>query len=103
MNSVNHAYTIVRDKLAASGWPPGAHLPSLGELARECGVSRTTMWRAVGLLKAELLIDVRNRGAIIAGPPGSVSAIPSRSQWLFRYPGSACGDVPAMIFQVLCG
>jgi DNA-binding GntR family transcriptional regulator len=72
MNGILLAAQLIREQLAAGVWQRGERLPSLELLARRCSVSRTTMWRAVGILQKELLLHARKGGAIIAGKPGMV-------------------------------
>jgi DNA-binding LacI/PurR family transcriptional regulator/DNA-binding transcriptional regulator YhcF (GntR family) len=73
MTSIESAHNALRDRLAAGAWRPGERLPSLSQLAEQCKVSRTTMWKAVALLQAERLVHARPRGAIIAGEVSAVN------------------------------
>ena len=70
MRTIHDIYSAMRKKLESGQWPLGTRLPSLAELAGQYSVSRTTMWRAVGLLQKDALLHAKNRGAIIAGPRG---------------------------------
>ena len=58
-------------------------MPSLAELAALCHVSRNTMWKALALLKAQNLLCVQHRGAIVAGPQGAIAqgSIPKGLIW----------------------
>jgi DNA-binding transcriptional regulator YhcF (GntR family) len=70
MDTIQHAYRFVKERLASGFWHSGERMPSLAEMAGLCGVSRATMWKSVALLQKESLLHARQRGAIIAGPPG---------------------------------
>jgi DNA-binding LacI/PurR family transcriptional regulator/DNA-binding transcriptional regulator YhcF (GntR family) len=70
MDAIQSAKRTLKNRLDSNEWNPGSRLPSLAELAIQTGVSRTTMWRAVGLLQKESLLHATQRGAIIAGPAG---------------------------------
>jgi DNA-binding GntR family transcriptional regulator len=49
---------MLRARLAAGEWAPGALLPSETRLSQEYGVGRGTVRRAVALLRSEGLVDV---------------------------------------------
>jgi DNA-binding transcriptional regulator YhcF (GntR family) len=68
MNSPATAYAIVKDRLESGDWKPGMRLPILTEMARFCGVSRSTMWKATALLRSNALIHGKPGGALFAGP-----------------------------------
>jgi DNA-binding transcriptional regulator YhcF (GntR family)/DNA-binding LacI/PurR family transcriptional regulator len=70
MDALTAAYEAMKHKLISGVWNPGDRLPSLAAMAHECSVSRTTMWKAIGLLQKESLVHTRMRGSIIAGPLG---------------------------------
>ena len=53
---------LLRARVADGSYPPGSALPSEPELSAELGISRVTVNRAIGLLRAEGLVRVR-RGA----------------------------------------
>jgi GntR family transcriptional regulator len=53
---------LLRARVADQSYPPGSVLPSEPELSAELGVSRVTVNRAIGLLRAQGLVRVR-RGA----------------------------------------
>ena len=73
MNAIFEAYSIIKKRLASGGWNEGARLPTLGALAELYGVSRTTMWRAIGRLQKENLVHVKQGGGILAGPAGVIT------------------------------
>jgi GntR family transcriptional regulator len=61
---------VLRDRVHRGVYAPGSPLPSEPELAREFGVSRVTANRAVALLRAEGLVQVRRgRGAFVRAVP----------------------------------
>jgi GntR family transcriptional regulator len=61
---------VLRDRINRRVYAPGSPLPSEPELSREFGVSRVTVNRAVGLLRAEGLVQVRRgRGAFVRTIP----------------------------------
>jgi DNA-binding GntR family transcriptional regulator len=62
----------VRTGLTTGMWSPGERLPPLAGLAKLCGVSRTTMWKALGILQKEKVLHANRGGAIIAGPEGDL-------------------------------
>jgi DNA-binding LacI/PurR family transcriptional regulator/DNA-binding transcriptional regulator YhcF (GntR family) len=64
----------MRSKLESHVWQQGDRLPSLSELAEQCKVSRTTMWKAICVLKKESLVHATQGGPIIAGPAGISSS-----------------------------
>lgn len=61
---------ILRDRIQRGVHAPGGPLPSEPELAREFGVSRITVNRAVGLLRSEGIVRVRRgRGVYVRAIP----------------------------------
>jgi GntR family transcriptional regulator len=63
-------YLQLRDALATrmvrGEWKVGTAIPSEGDLARECGVSKGTMRKALDLLEGEgLLIRRQGRGTFV--------------------------------------
>jgi GntR family transcriptional regulator len=61
---------ILRDRIERGLHSPGSPLPSEPELAREFGVSRITVNRAVGMLRSEGIVRVRRgRGAYVRAIP----------------------------------
>jgi DNA-binding LacI/PurR family transcriptional regulator/DNA-binding transcriptional regulator YhcF (GntR family) len=73
MNTIQHACSIIKKPLESGEWQQGERLPSLGEMAKLCTVSRSTMWRAVKILQNDSLIHAHRGGSIIAGPVGTTS------------------------------
>jgi DNA-binding LacI/PurR family transcriptional regulator len=70
MDPFNHAIAVVKSRLESGAWQTGERMPSIAGLAAMCAVSRTTMWKALKKLQAESMLHAKQRGAIIAGPPG---------------------------------
>jgi DNA-binding LacI/PurR family transcriptional regulator/DNA-binding transcriptional regulator YhcF (GntR family) len=70
MDAIQSAFKTLKGELQSGVWNQGERLPSLAGLAHRCSVSRTTMWRALKLLKKESLLHTTKRGAITAGPAG---------------------------------
>src|SRR3954452_20209453 len=61
---------ILRDRIQRGVHAPGSPLPSEPELAREFGVSRITINRAVGMLRSEGIVRVRRgRGVYVRAIP----------------------------------
>ncbi len=50
---------LLRERIAGGAYPPGSALPSEPELSTELGVSRVTVNRAIGLLRAMGMVRVR--------------------------------------------
>jgi DNA-binding LacI/PurR family transcriptional regulator/DNA-binding transcriptional regulator YhcF (GntR family) len=69
MDTRTHAYEMIKQRLESSDWTPGERMPSLAALAEGCGVSRTTMWKALTMLRNEALVCTKKGGAIFAGAP----------------------------------
>jgi DNA-binding LacI/PurR family transcriptional regulator/DNA-binding transcriptional regulator YhcF (GntR family) len=100
MNSIEHTFSMIKDKLASGYWQQGSRLPSLKNLARMCSVSRTTMWRALGMLKKESLVLVRHRGTIIAGSTMAVPVEPHHDGLLWQQVQKRIGqDILAGAYQ----
>ncbi|MEJ5929164.1 GntR family transcriptional regulator [Corynebacterium sp. H128] len=56
----------LRGKILSGQWPSKLRLPSEPDLAKECGVSRGTLRKAIEQLRAEkLLVQVRGRGTFV--------------------------------------
>jgi GntR family transcriptional regulator len=51
--------TVLRDRIASGGYPPGGLLPSEAELGSEFAVSRVTVRRALELLRDDDVVDAR--------------------------------------------
>lgn len=85
---------LLRNRIDDGTYTPASALPSEPELARELGVSRVTVNRAIGLLRGEGLVRVRR------GSGTFVRAIPrilrdARRRFEAREEGSGAGDVEA--------
>jgi DNA-binding LacI/PurR family transcriptional regulator/DNA-binding GntR family transcriptional regulator len=63
------AVGYLRDALGSGAWRAGDTLPSLAALAAGAGVSRNTMWKAVGVLGRDKTLTIMPRGRIFAGAP----------------------------------
>jgi len=60
---------FVRQRIAAREWPPGSRLPSLRGMARQHGVSKSTVVEAYERLESEGVIRARaGAGFYVAGP-----------------------------------
>lgn len=71
MNTIERVCISLKKHLADGAFAPGSRLPSLNRLALQFGASRSTMWKALSLLKKESAIHINPRGAIFAGQPGA--------------------------------
>jgi DNA-binding GntR family transcriptional regulator len=78
MGALLQACETVRNSLTSGLWSPGERLPPLADLAKLCGVSRTTMWKALGILQQEKVLYANRGGAIIAGPHSDLNIEESR-------------------------
>ncbi|MEU4772991.1 GntR family transcriptional regulator [Micromonospora sp. NPDC023644] len=78
----------LRTRIRAGDYPPGALLPSETRLSQEHGVGRGTVRRAVGLLRAEGLVDVASgRGTRVRMPTERQRvSVPRGSEVLARMP-----------------
>jgi GntR family transcriptional regulator, transcriptional repressor for pyruvate dehydrogenase complex len=68
----------IRRAIQVGRFPIGTRLPSERELARQLGVSRTTVREAIRILEAEALIETRrgrSGGSVVIGPTASSAAI----------------------------
>lgn len=69
---------IIRARIESGAIPPGRRIPSMREAGEQFGVADHTWSRAVGLLVAEGLVEVRpNRGAFVVRKP---DATPERGR-----------------------
>jgi GntR family transcriptional regulator len=67
--------TLFRRRVETGQWPIGEQIPTVDELAQECGVAKLTIRQALGLLEEEGLIDrFRAKGTF-------VKARPARELW----------------------
>lgn len=58
--------TLFRRRIESGVWPSGAQIPTIEELAEECGVARATIRQAVGLLETEGLVSrFRAKGTFV--------------------------------------
>lgn len=58
--------TLFRRRIESGQWRPGQQIPTIDELAEECGVARATIRQAVGLLEAENLVSrFRAKGTFV--------------------------------------
>jgi DNA-binding GntR family transcriptional regulator len=56
----------LRARVEAGEWPPGSTLPRMADLAREYGVNRDTLARAIAILEGEGLVwAVPRRGTVV--------------------------------------
>lgn len=61
--------TVLRDRIAAGTYPLNRRIPSEAELSREFGVHRSTVRKALDLLREEgLIVGVQGRGTFVADP-----------------------------------
>jgi GntR family transcriptional regulator len=64
--------TLFRRRIAQGAWKPGAQIPTVDELAAECGVARATIRQALDQLEAEGLIDrFRAKGTFVRAAPAN--------------------------------
>ena len=62
--------TLFRRRIEAGQWQVGAQIPTVDELALECGVARATIRQALDLLEGEQLIErFRARGTFVLRRP----------------------------------
>jgi GntR family transcriptional regulator len=60
--------TLFRSRIASGAWRSGAQIPTVEELAAECGVARATIRQALGQLEDEGLIErFRAKGTFVRG------------------------------------
>lgn len=58
--------TLFRRRIESGQWPVGAQIPTIEELAAECGVARATIRQALGLLEADRLVSrFRAKGTFV--------------------------------------
>jgi DNA-binding LacI/PurR family transcriptional regulator len=65
--SITRAYTFLKEALESGQWNGGDRIPGISELAILARVSKSSMWRALKIAKAEGLVTVNPRGYITAG------------------------------------
>ena len=62
--------TLFRRRIEQGVWKTGAQIPTVDDLAVECGVARATIRQALGQLEAEGLIErFRAKGTFVRKPP----------------------------------
>ncbi len=58
--------TLFRRRIESGQWPVGSQIPTIEELALECGVARATIRQALGLLEADRLVSrFRAKGTFV--------------------------------------
>ncbi len=58
--------TLFRRRIESGQWPVGQQIPTVDELALECGVARATIRQALGVLEGERLIErFRAKGTFV--------------------------------------
>lgn len=77
MGSIKKAYPKIKGMLESGEFALGSKLPSLQKLARQFGISRASAWKLVSRLRQEGLVHTHERGAIIAGPAGTIQVVSS--------------------------
>jgi DNA-binding GntR family transcriptional regulator len=69
--------TVLRDRIRSGELPPGRRMPSEKDLHDEFGLARETVRRAIAVLRAEGLIEVRHgHGTFVVEPPPRVGLSP---------------------------
>jgi GntR family transcriptional regulator len=64
--------TLFRRRIEQGAWQLGAQIPTVDELAAECGVARATIRQALDLLEAEGLIErYRAKGTFVRSAPAA--------------------------------
>jgi GntR family transcriptional regulator len=59
---------LFRRRIETGVWPVGSQIPTVDELAEECGVARATIRQSLGLLSDEKLIErYRAKGTFVTG------------------------------------
>lgn len=83
---------LLRARIADQTYPPGSLVPSEPELSAELGVSRVTVNRAIGLLRAQGLVRVRRgAGTYVRALPMIVRD--ARARYARRRRGTGAGAV----------
>jgi len=69
--------SVLRDRIRSGEPAPGQRMPSEKDLHDEFGLARETIRRALAILRAEGLVEVRHgHGTFVADPPQSVDLQP---------------------------
>ncbi|WP_199231243.1 GntR family transcriptional regulator [Falsiroseomonas bella] len=64
--------TLFRRRIEQGAWKPGAQIPTVDDLAAECGVARATIRQALDQLEAEGLIErFRAKGTFVRAAPAA--------------------------------
>ncbi|QSB15174.1 GntR family transcriptional regulator [Natronosporangium hydrolyticum] len=85
---------MLRSRIKRGDYPPGSNLPSEDHLARELGVSRVTVNRAVSVLRAAGDVTVkRGSGTVVRSLPKIVRDAEAR--YAARDEGTGAGEVEA--------
>lgn len=90
MESVPPKYAAIiaalQERIIAGTFQPGDMLPSEAELVREFGASRSTVVRALELMRLQGWLEgLQGKGRVVLGRPASpLAALPSRAQHLLR-------------------
>jgi DNA-binding GntR family transcriptional regulator len=100
----------IQERITAGTYPPGSTLPSENQLIAEFGVSRTTVTRALNMLRQDGWINSQQgKGTFVRNPP-TTSAAPRRGQELLgrreteaevRLLDAGTGRPPARVAAVL--
>ena len=62
--------TLFRRRIETGEWPVGSQIPTVDELAEECGVARATIRQAVDVLAVERLVErFRAKGTFVTRSP----------------------------------
>jgi DNA-binding GntR family transcriptional regulator len=81
----------LQERIEAGTYPPGSLLPSENQLITEFGVSRTTVTRALNLLRQDGWIDSQQgRGTFVRGRPAETGRV-RRGQELVDRPDAGAG------------
>lgn len=68
---------VLRDRIHSGQLPAGGRVPSEKDLHDEFGLARETIRRALAVLRAEGLVEVRHgRGTYVVGAPPTVALRP---------------------------
>ena len=68
---------VLRDRIRSGELPPGQRMPSEKDLHDEFGLARETVRRALGVLRAEGLIEVRHgHGTFVVDAPRTAELRP---------------------------
>lgn len=85
---------VIRERITRGEYAPGSHLPSEDQLAAELGVSRVTVNRAVGLLRAAGEVTVRRgSGTVVRSLPKIRRD--AKARYAARDQGTGAGEVEA--------